>query len=1083
MKLSVAGRPSGGVLTLIKCQLVPFIRKIEVKSGNMLAFIVDKSVFSVSKNVVLICCYIPPEGSRYYNHFGLDDGISLIENCLTDDIKDINDYFVIIVGDFNSRTANASQPVTFNNNVVDELHVSQSVSNGRRSQDAVVNGFGKLLLNLCTSFNLCILNGRCHGDPEGRYTYITDMGSSVVDYFLMSCDLLACIWDDCQLVVQDRSESDHMPVVLTIALHEVKVDKSSRVSEYVDKFVWNIENMQVFIDEFKLEHIKLKLDIALGQIDVDIDLALDTFNNCIRDAAECMKKRVPMSARRKSCEWFDRECVSGRRNVRRLLRIYRRTLSATDRHAYCKCRREYKNMLYCKRKIFHNTVIDKLVTVIDDQQAFWDAVRKVAPNKNYISNSIIMDEWYNHFKSLLEVNSDIRNDARINDDLYVHNIAECDSENENENVLNMPITVEEVRLAILKLKCKKAAGPDGLIGEFFKNAGEVIIPFFVKLFNTLFDKGSFPEEWTESIILPIYKKGDVNNPKNYRGISLCNISSKLFSAVLNRRIQKWVENNNSTGEWQAGFKQGYSTIDNMFTLMACVQKQLNLNRKLYIAFIDIEKCFDSINRSKLWFILEKNGIRGKMLQCLKSMYCNVRVRIRCGSELSSAINCFLGVKQGDVCSPVLCSLFINELANYIIEKGRHGVTFFTDLYELLILLLADDIVLFSETVVGLQSQLNNLQLAVSNLSLKVNMDKSEIIVFRKGGYLSSREKWIYNGVIMPVVNMYKYLGIYFSTRLSFTAACRDIGSRAKRALLNVLHKLRKIENKSLDVFLKIFDAQIQPIMQYGSEIWGLEGAAQHCEKVHLYALKKFLYVDMRTPNDLIYYELNRYPIVINSVVSCIRYWIRLLEMGDHRIPKKAYYMLKTLDERDKQTWVTKIRLCLYENGFGYVWENQGVSNSKIFLRIFKQRLVDCRWQMCNTHIQCSERFNVYRSFISVHSVPMYLSLVINNQFKICMSRFRFGVSQLAVHFYRYRACTAQELLCPMCRLGVEDEVHFVLCCIYLQDLRVRMIAEKFWREPNAFRLSCLLAARNKTTVRNWCIYLYRAFKIREAIVS
>ena len=63
----------------------------------------------------------------------------------------------------------------------------------------------------------------------------------------------------------------------------------------------------------------------------------------------------------------------------------------------------------------------------------------------------------------------------------------------------------------------------------------------------------------------------------------------------------------------------------------------------------------------------------------------------------------------------------------------------------------------------------------------------------------------------------------------------------------------------LEVFLKLFDAQVQPIAQYGSELWGLDKVAIHIEKVHLYALKIFLGVDMKTPNDLVsnYVELRR----------------------------------------------------------------------------------------------------------------------------------------------------------------------------------------------------------------------------------
>ena len=135
-------------------------------------------------------------------------------------------------------------------------------------------------------------------------------------------------------------------------------------------------------------------------------------------------------------------------------------------------------------------------------------------------------------------------------------------------------------LALRKIKLRKAPGPDGIIGEIIRYSGNQVVHFFVKFFNTLFDKGIFPDGWTESVVIPLFKKGDMNNPSNYRGISLCDTSSKFYSTVINNRIRELVEQNNITVEYQAGFKRGYSATDHMFTLLTCVQKQLAANRKL-----------------------------------------------------------------------------------------------------------------------------------------------------------------------------------------------------------------------------------------------------------------------------------------------------------------------------------------------------------------------------------------------------------------------------------------------------------------------------------------------------------------------
>ena len=84
------------------------------------------------------------------------------------------------------------------------------------------------------------------------------------------------------------------------------------------------------------------------------------------------------------------------------------------------------------------------------------------------------------------------------------------------------------------------------------------------------------------------------------------------------------------------------------------------------------------------------------------------------------------------------------------------------------------------------------------------MNKSNIVVFRKGGYLGARKRWIYDGCMMRVVNSYKYLGICFSTRLSFYHACQDLVSRAKRALLCIMSKLYITDCNSINVFVCLF---------------------------------------------------------------------------------------------------------------------------------------------------------------------------------------------------------------------------------------------------------------------------------------
>ena len=116
------------------------------------------------------------------------------------------------------------------------------------------------------------------------------------------------------------------------------------------------------------------------------------------------------------------------------------------------------------------------------------------------------------------------------------------------------------------------------------------------------------------------------------------------------------------------------------------------------------------------------------------------------------------------------------------------------------------------------------------------------------------------------------------------------------------------------------------------------------------ASKRFLGVPVRTPNKMVYGDLGRFPLFINSYISCFKYWFRLLEMGNDRLPKTAYEMLLCLDRNEKDCWVSRIREILCETGFNFVWLQQGlVIKKQTFLKSFKQTLVDMFMQeWCGT---------------------------------------------------------------------------------------------------------------------------------------
>ena len=123
-----------------------------------------------------------------------------------------------------------------------------------------------------------------------------------------------------------------------------------------------------------------------------------------------------------------------------------------------------------------------------------------------------------------------------------------------------------------------------------------------------------------------------------------------------------------------------------------------------------------------------------------------------------------------------------------------------------ILLFADDVALLATTAYGLQNQLNSLKACCDILYMEVNGDKTKVMVFRKGGYLSKHEKWYYDGIEMKVVNKYHYLGFAFTTTLSVKQGTNHFLAKGKKAVFNLCTSFQTSRKLTKATFFKIFDS-------------------------------------------------------------------------------------------------------------------------------------------------------------------------------------------------------------------------------------------------------------------------------------
>ena len=569
----------------------------------------------------------------------------------------------------------------------------------------------------------------------------------------------------------------------------------------------------------------------------------------------------------------------------------------------------------------------------------------------------------------------------------------------------------------------------------------------LSLSNKLFSMGYFPKEWSEGFIIPLHKKGSINEAENYRGITLLSALGKLFSRMINNRLSEWAEHYYVLIEAQAGLRPGMGTVDNIFVLRGLITHHLNHGKKLFCAFVDFTKAFDYVVRDNLWFKLVKLGLRGNILNIIKSMYESVKSRVKFCGKIGNEYFCSLGVRQGECLSPLLFSLFLNDIEEQFSHSGVEGLDL--DLFKIFMLLYADDIVVFANNAEQLQAGFDVLSEYCARWKLKVNVSKTKILIFRKGGILPRNLAFTYDSEPLEIVKSFKYLGIVFTTGGSFSETQSTLAGQAQKAIFKLNKYMYKFTFITPKHKLELFDKLVSPILNYSSEVWGF-CQAYAIERVHMQFCKKLLGVKKTTQNDFVYGELGRTNYITKRYLIIIKYWLKILLTPENKYIKLVYnIMLKDIQEMPNKTnWASLVRQLLMSLGFNEVWVAQGVANTDIFLSVFKQRINDTFMQNWHERLEGSSRANFYKSISNFQFQP-YLENINVCKYMKSVCKLRMSSHRLAIESGRWARparIPIEERKCVYCDL-LEDEFHFVLECKCYTELRNKYIPRYFFRRP------------------------------------
>ena len=1062
-----ARRNSGGIIVYFKNHLKKGIEYLvnSTESKNRMWIKLDKTFFSIDKDLYICGIYIPPLNSPHYvnEYETLESEINLLSSK----------GHILLMGDLNSRTSANPDFILYdgnNENICNLLpeNYKSDYFMPRKSQDKILNSQGKELLDLCVSAQLRILNGRFIGDLLGNITCLNQRGNSIVDYAVASESLLSSV--KYFTVKNPNHFSDHNQLVTHLkcgfklesaqnkymkqqySLKWTKVSKILLEKELSEKYIY--ESISGF-QTTDFENSKQGVNLANDMIS---NIYLDLSKKCMRTNYFKKKKN-----KRKTL-WSDSEFLSLRSTVNELSKKIK--LSPFDqliKSNFLYYAKKFKKLTKFKKREYKKTILNKISNLSPkESKEFWKLLRSIDGKYEIHDDHLGFD-----LNSLAEHFRSQGNPEKIDTNFEKHISEKISLKEKNLKVQNtdQPITISEIKEIIKKLKKGKSSGPDLICYEIIKYSSSVMLTSLAKIFNLILETSFYPDNWNKSFIIPLFKGGDQTDPSNYRGISLMNCLSKIFNSVINNRLL--IIFKNKINPSQFGFTRNSRTTDSLFILKTLINKYVNSEKqKIFGCFVDLKKAFDSVWRLGLLYkIIKEQTIGIKLYNVIKGMYMHTEASVKSNENLSNYVQINRGVKQGDSLSPTLFNLYINDLPD-IFDKNCCPIAL--ENMSINCLMFADDLLLLSETPEGLQKSLDNLNQYCRNWQLSVNVKKTKVIIFQQKNIPYTKSDFFINGKRIDKVLNYKYLGNIIESSGKFHACHSELSKKGIKVLFSMFKYLNPIENLSLKIFKKLFDALIKPILTYNAEIWYLDfyekiiKASQRAksknanfdiltlidssniEKVNLKFCKFVMGLSKQAVNIAARAELAQYPLDVFIKAQVLKYFARISKDENNPLIYDAFCLSKSLHSKGIYTWYTFVENICNSNNIKLEelevvnFRKEKFNISKKINRHLKEEYEKKFFEKLQSLNEKSKIFLYSRIKTKYDIDEYYLKTTFENRKNV--TKMKISDHYLEVERGRYKRIKREDRICQFCDLReIDDENHFFFSCSKNSVLRNNFI--------------------------------------------
>ena len=496
--------------------------------------------------------------------------------------------------------------------------------------------------------------------------------------------------------------------------------------------------------------------------------------------------------------------------------------------------------------------------------------------------------------------------------VYSTSINEIEAVNEFNSLLNnmtdttnhelQVVTNNIVACCINKLNAGKASGPDGLATEHILHAHPLLVTHLTKLFNDILVHAYVPLLFGSGVVIPIIKdkSGNISDPDNYRGITLIPILAKLFEIVIYHLFEDLFE----TDDLQFGFKKNVGCPEALFVLQETIQYFTDRGSSVFAAMLDFKKAFDKVNHFKLFSTLIKKKFPKYLVLLIVNWYDKFVVRVRWGNALSKSFAVHSGVRQGSTLSPMLFNIFVND---YIDELRHHDIGCKINNKFVGVILYADDIIILSASVRGLQKMLDICSNLCTRTLLQFNCAKCKCFVVGKRCFDDIPHMVLCNQQIDWTTSV-NYLGLHFFTGKRFGININAIKRKFYASCNSLLWKMSNVDEL---VKLQLAESFCCSVLMYG---------------VHACRLTRS--------------QLNELNICWNSVyrrifgfhrwesVKPAMFYLNRLDLTRQLVKRKLQFCLKERDSKNEVLNDTVFRYCLSAE-FNYLCSNYNMPSVSI----------------------------------------------------------------------------------------------------------------------------------------------------------